>query len=96
MELGNNCQTETAIFLAAKHEKTIMACSYLIFFYISFILNFWPVILIKIKVFIYIPGTIHTKQKDGLETQIVFVDIFASLEIFGVTVQRIHQNSEKW
>ena len=40
MELGNypnlniylhNCQTETAIFLITKHEKTIMACSYLFF-----------------------------------------------------------------
>ena len=27
-----NYQTETAIFLATKHEKTIMACSFLIFF----------------------------------------------------------------
>ena len=27
----HNCQTETAIFLATKHEKKIMACSYLHF-----------------------------------------------------------------
>ena len=27
----HNCQTETAIFLGTKHEKTIMACSYLSF-----------------------------------------------------------------
>ena len=27
-----NYQTKTAIFLATKHEKTIMACSYLNFF----------------------------------------------------------------
>ena len=27
----HNCQTETAIFLATKHEKTTMACSYLNF-----------------------------------------------------------------
>ena len=27
-----NYQTETAIFLARKHEKIIMTCSYLIFF----------------------------------------------------------------
>ena len=33
-----NYQTETASFLAAKHEKTIMACSYLDFLNISFIL----------------------------------------------------------
>ena len=39
-----NCQTETAIFLAAKHEKTI-ACTYLDFLNISFILNFWPAVL---------------------------------------------------
>ena len=40
-----NYQTETAIFLAKKHEKTIMACSYINFLNISFILNFWPAIL---------------------------------------------------
>ena len=28
-----NYQTETAIFLATKHEKTVMACSYLFFKY---------------------------------------------------------------
>ena len=36
-----NYQRETAIFQAAKHEKTIMACSYLISSNFSFILNFW-------------------------------------------------------
>ena len=36
-----NYQTEAAIFLATKHEKTIMACSSLIFFKnIFFVLNF--------------------------------------------------------
>ena len=35
----------------------------------------------------------HKKQKDGLETQVVFVDI---LNYFGVIVQRKHQNSEQW
>ena len=43
-----NYQAETATSLATKHEKTIMACSYLIFWnkYISFcILNFWPAML---------------------------------------------------
>ena len=33
-----NYQTETAIFLATKHEKTVMACSYLIFF--KYLLHF--------------------------------------------------------
>ena len=41
----------------------------------------------------------HKKQKDGLETQVLFVDILVwmlELEIFGVDVQRIYQNSKKW
>ena len=49
----HNYQTETVFFLATKHEKTIMACSYLISLNISFILNFWPATLsIKLKVLI--------------------------------------------
>ena len=36
----------------------------------------------------------HKKQKDSLETRALLL-IF-SLEISGVAVQRIHQNSEKW
>ena len=36
--------TQTAIFLATKHGKTIMACIYLFIFNISFIFNFWPAI----------------------------------------------------
>ena len=43
----HNYQTETAIFPATKHEKTIMAYSYLVKFLknSSFIWNFWPAIL---------------------------------------------------
>ena len=38
----------------------------------------------------------HQKQKDNLEMQVLSVDIFwLELEIFGVAVQRIHQNSKK-
>ena len=35
-----NYQREIAIFIATKHEKTIMECSYLNFINIYFILNF--------------------------------------------------------
>ena len=39
----------------------------------------------------------HKKQKDSPETQVVFVGIFAwTWNIWGVAIQRIHQNSEKW
>ena len=39
----------------------------------------------------------HKKRKDSLETRAAALLIFLlELEIFGVAVQRIHQNSEKW
>ena len=40
----SNYQTETAIFIARKHEKTIIVVV-LVFTNFSFILNFWPAIL---------------------------------------------------
>ena len=43
-----NYQTETAIFIATKLEKTITAVIW-IFINISFILNFWPAILVYKK-----------------------------------------------
>ena len=77
-----NYQIETTIFLATKCEKTIMPCSYLIFFLIiSFILNFELHFACNTT---YKNESIHLnswhhshkKQKDGLETQVRFVDIF--------------------
>ena len=38
----------------------------------------------------------HKKQKNSLETQVVLLIFSLELEISGVAVQRIHQNSEKW
>ena len=38
----------------------------------------------------------HKKRKDSLETRAVLSKLFLELEIYGVAVQCIHQNSEKW
>ena len=38
----------------------------------------------------------HRKRKDSLETQAVLLIVSIELEISGVALQRIHQNSEKW
>ena len=38
----------------------------------------------------------HKKRKDSLETRAVLLIFSTELEIFGVAVQSIHQNSEKW
>ena len=38
----------------------------------------------------------HKKRKDSLETRAVLLVFFLELEISGVAVQGIHQNSEKW
>ena len=38
----------------------------------------------------------HKKRKDSLETRAVLLIFSLELEISGVTVQSIHQNSEKW
>ena len=38
----------------------------------------------------------HKKRKDSLETQAVLLVFLLELEISGVAVQGIHQNSEKW
>ena len=37
----------------------------------------------------------HKKRKDSLETQVVLLIFLFELEISGVSVQRIHQNSQK-
>ena len=69
----HNYQTETAIFLATKHEKTIMACGYLNYFKIF--PSFWTFGQQYSK-----NESIHLnswKQKNALETLAIFVDIFA-------------------
>ena len=38
----------------------------------------------------------HKKRKDSLETRAVLLMFSLELEISGVAVQSIHQNSEKW
>ena len=38
----------------------------------------------------------HKKQKNSLETQILLLIFSLELDISGVAVQRIHQNSKKW
>ena len=38
----------------------------------------------------------HKKQKDSLETWAVFLIFSVELQIYGVAVKRIHQDSEKW
>ena len=38
----------------------------------------------------------HKKRKDSLETRAVLLIISFELEISGVAVQSMHQNSEKW
>ena len=74
-----NYQTEAAVFLATKHEKTVTACSCLIFF--KYFLHFELLAsnTLKMKVSIH-PNSwhhSHKKQKYSLETQVLFVDILA-------------------
>ena len=38
----------------------------------------------------------HKKRKDSLETRAVLLIFLLELEIFGVAIQSIHQNSKKW
>ena len=39
---------------------------------------------------------IHKKRKDSLEIWTILLIFSLELEIFGVAVQSIHQNSKKW
>ena len=92
-----NYQTETAIFLATKHEKTIMACSYLNFY--KYFLHFELLGQQYYKnksIHLNSWHHSHKKQKNSLETQVVLLIFSLELEISGVAVQRIHQNSKKW
>ena len=95
-----NYQTETVTFLATKHEKTIMICSYLIFFKHFLHFELLTSNTIKIKVYIHLNSWYrsHKKQRDGLETQVVLGIsrryFSLELEIFVVAVQRIHQTAK--
>ena len=92
-----NYQTETAIFLATNHEKTIMACSYLIFY--KYFLHFELLASNTIKnesIHLNSWHHSHKKQKNSLETQVLQLIFSLELKIYGVAVQRIHQNSKKW
>ena len=74
-----NYQTETAISLATKREKTIMACSYLFIFnyFLHFELFACNTTYKNESIHLNSWHHSHKKQKDGLETQVIFVDIFA-------------------
>ena len=92
-----NYQTEAAIFLVTKHEKAIMACSYLKFY--KYFLHFELLASNTIKnesIHLNSWHHSHKKQKNILETKVVLLIFSLELEISRVAVQRIHQNSEKW
>ena len=93
-----NYQTNTAIFLAKKHEKTIMTCNYLSF--CKYFLHFELLAYYKRwkYLFIYLNFWYHShkKQKESLETQVALLIFFYELEISGVAVLRVHQNCKKW
>ena len=38
----------------------------------------------------------HKKRKDSLETRVALLIFSLELEMSGVAIQKIHQNSEKW
>ena len=79
-------RTETAIFLATKHEKAIMACSYLNF------LKIFP----SFQTFgpqYFKNETIHLNFWKHRSYLLIFS---LELEIFGVAIQKMNQNSKKW
>ena len=87
-----DCRIERAIFLAAKHEKTIMGGSYLVFY--KYFLHFENLASNTIKdesINLNSWHHSHKKQKNSLETQVVLLIFLLELEIHGVTVQKIHQ-----
>ena len=84
--LSYNYQTETAIFLAKKHAKTIMACSYLNF------LKIFPSFRTFDPKYYKNESTYLNSWKHRSYLLIFSV----KLEIFGVAIQKMHQNSKKW
>ena len=74
-----------------------MACSYLIFY--KYFLYFELLVNNTIKnqsIHLIFWHHNHKKQKNSLETQVTLLIFSLELEISGVAVQRIHQNSKKW
>ena len=51
---------------------------------------------ISVKKYKPLKRHIYKKRKDSLKTRAVFLTFSFELEIYGVYVQRIHQNSERW
>ena len=93
---NHNYQTEATIFLATKHEKT-MACSYLNFY--KHFLHFKLLANNTTKnEIIHLNSWHHSnkKQKNSLRILVVLLIFLLELEISGMALQRIHQNSKKW
>ena len=80
-----NYQTETAIFLATKHEKTIMACSYLNF------LKIFPSFRTFSQQY-YKNESIHLNSWKHRSYLLIFS---LELEIYRVAIQKIHKNSKR-
>ena len=86
-----------AIFVATKHEKPIMTCSYLDFY--KYFLNFELLASNTIKNEFTIKNSwhqSHKKQQNSLEPLVVLLILSFELEISGLAIQRINQNSKKW
>ena len=92
----HNYQTETPIFLAAKHEKTIMACSYLNFF--KYFLHFELLAnnIIKMKVFIKIPGTIVIRNRKMVWKGHIWWYFFRELEIPNIWGGCTENTPQQW
>ena len=93
----NNCQTETTIFLATKHEITIMACRYLNFY--KYFLHFELLASNTIKNESIHLNSLHHSQKEqqnSLEAHLILLILSLQPEIPGVAVKTIHQNSKIW
>ena len=91
-----DCRIERAIFLAAKHEKTIMGCSYLVFY--KYFLHFENLASNTIKdesINLNSWHHSHKKQKNSLETQVVNFIILLELQMSGVAIQRIYTSEEE-
>ena len=89
-------KTETAIFLARKHEKTIMTCSYLIFY--KYFLHFKLLtrnILKNKSIHLNSWHHNHKKQKHSLETHIVLLIFSLNLKYLEWSYKE-YINSKKW
>ena len=78
-------------------KKTIMACSYLVFYkYFLHSVFFASITIQNENIHLISWHHSYKKQKNSLETQAVFLIFLLELEISEVAIQRIHQNSKKW